>query len=406
MPTPDNAHVPTPRPRFDVIVLGLGGMGSAAAADLAGRGQRVLGLERFTPAHDMGSSHGDSRLIRQSYFEDPAYVPLLLRSYELWKILESATKADLLTLTGGLFFGAPSSRVVAGSLRSARQWDLPHDELDAADIRRRFPTTSPGPDDAGLFEQRGGFVRPEAAVRAHLELAARRGADLRFGERVLGWAAGPGGAGCEVRTTKGTFSAERLVIAPGAWASEVLGSLGLPLTVTRQVLFWFQPRHDAERFDVGRHPVYVHEDATGTQVYGFPGIDGPAGPVKVAFFRLGEVSTPGGLRREVLGEEVDAMRSAADRVLPDLAGDLVRSATCMYTNTPDEHFVVAVHPDHSQVVVGCGFSGHGFKFVPVIGEILGDLSTTGSTRHPIALFDPARATLAPLRKVETPWPAP
>lgn len=193
----------------DIIVLGLGSMGSAAAATLAGRGRRVLGFERFTPAHTHGSGHGDSRVIRQSYFEDPSYVPLLLRAYELWEGLERATGAKLFTQTGGLFFGDPDSTVVAGSLRSARTWDLPHDELTATEIAARFPTARPRRDEIGMFETRAGFVRPEATIAAQLDLAARRGADLRFEEPALTWTATDGGV--SVTTGRGTYTADRLV---------------------------------------------------------------------------------------------------------------------------------------------------------------------------------------------------
>ena len=223
----------------DVIVIGLGGMGSAAAAHLAARGQRVLGLERFGPAHDRGSSHGGSRIIRQSYFEDPAYVPLLLRAYELWRELEADSGADLMTLTGGLYFGRPDSPTVAGSLRSSRQWDLPHELLDAAEIRRRFPTMTPADDEVGLYEADAGLVRPEATVAAHLALAGQRGADLRFDEPVLDWSTTADGV--RVTTAAGTYTAGRLVICPGAWAPELLADLGVPLTVERQVLYWFRP---------------------------------------------------------------------------------------------------------------------------------------------------------------------
>src|SRR5436309_3662357 len=174
---------------FDVILLGLGGMGSAAAYQLAARGQRVLGLERHRPAHDQGSSHGQSRVIRQAYYEDPAYVPLLLRAYELWRQLESDSGKELLTITGGLMLGAPDSAVVAGSLRSAKQHGLPHELLDAREIRKRFPQFNPGSDAVALYEKNAGGVRPEEAVRAHLELAARRGATLEFETEVTDWEA-------------------------------------------------------------------------------------------------------------------------------------------------------------------------------------------------------------------------
>ena len=370
----------------DVIVIGLGGMGSAAAAHLAARGQRVLGLERFGPAHDRGSSHCSSRVIRQSYYEDPAYVPLLLRAYELWDELG----ADLITRTGGVYLGRPDSSVVAGSLRAAREWDLPHEVLDAAEIRRRFPTLRPDDDEVALYERAAGFVRPELTVSAHLMLAGGRGAELRFDEPALDWSETPDG-GVRVTTAAGSYTAGRLVICPGAWAPELLSDLELPLTVERQVMHWFQPTGGVGPFL--DHPVYIHEAADGTQIYGFPAIDGPDGGAKVAFFRRGSVTTPETIDRVVHPDEVAAITEHLRGVLPTLPGRHVSALTCMYTTTPDHHFVIAAHPEHAQVTVACGFSGHGFKFVPVVGEILADLAIDGSTRHPIGLFDPRRPAL-------------
>ena len=378
---------------YDVVVLGLGGMGSAAAAHLAARGQRVLGLERFGPAHDRGSSHGGSRIIRQSYFEDPAYVPLLLRAYELWHALARDSGADVLRSTGGLYFGTADSGVVAGSLRSAREWDLPHEVLDAGAIRRRFPTLAPRDDEVGLYEEAAGFVRPEATVSAHLALAARSGAELRFGEPVESWTATPGG-GVRVTTAAGSHEAGRLVVCPGAWAPSVLADLGVPLVVERQVQYWFQPDGGVGPYAPDRHPIYIHEAADGMQVYGFPAIDGPDGGAKVAFFRRGSiVADPAGLDRAVSPDDVAVMAGYLRTLLPTLPGRFLRADPCMYTTTADEHFVIARHPLHEQVAVACGFSGHGFKFVPVVGEILADLAIDGSTRHPIGLFDPRRPGL-------------
>jgi sarcosine oxidase len=371
---------------YDVIVVGLGGMGSATVRNLAARGVRVLGLERFQPAHDRGSSHGDSRIIRQSYFEDPAYVPLLLRAYELWQEAEKDSGADLLTLTGGLYLGPPESTTFAGSLRAAQEWDLPHDVLDAAGVRERFPTFSPAAGEVAVFEERAGFVRPERTVATHLDLAARDGADLRFGRQVLSWDAT--GDGVRVRTADGEHTAGSLVISPGAWAPTLLAGLGLPLRVERQVQYWFAPPGGAGPYE--RQPVYVAEQAGGAQIYGFPAIDGPDGGVKVAFFRRGRDTDPDALDRVVTDAEVDEMRARVADTLPGLVGPVVKTVPCMYTTTPDEHFVIATHPEHENVTVACGFSGHGFKFVPVVGEVLADLATTGTTSHPIALFDARR----------------
>jgi sarcosine oxidase len=371
---------------YDVIIIGLGGMGSAAAYHLARRGQRVLGLEKFTPAHDKGSSHGGSRIIRQSYFEDPAYVPLLLRAYELWEGLAQDSGQEVYRITGGLFLGPPDCLTVAGSLRASRQWSLPHEVLDAAQIRSRFPNFTPQPGDVGLYEAKAGFARPEMTVAAHLDLAAREGATLRFGEEVLEWS--ESATGVTVTTGAGTYTAGQLVICPGAWAPQLLAELGIPITVERQVLYWLDPVGGTAPFE--DQPIFINENAHGMQIYGFPAIDGPDGGVKVAFFRKGQECTPDTIDRVVHPEEISAMRDRVTELLPALAGDCVHSATCMYSNTSDEHFVITRHPDYANVTVACGFSGHGFKFVPVVGEIVADLATTGTTAHPIALFDPQR----------------
>jgi sarcosine oxidase len=371
---------------FDVIVVGLGGMGSAAARHLAARGSRVLGLERFTPAHDRGSSHGGSRIIRQSYFEDPAYVPLLLRTYELWEQAERDSGADLLTLTGGLYLGPEDGVTFAGSLRAAREWDLPHEVLDGDGVRARFPTFTPAPGEVAVYEKRAGFVRPEASVLTHLDLAVRAGADLRFDEQVLAWEAD--GDGVRVRTGRGEFTAGHLVLCPGAWAPRLLADLGVRLRVERRVQHWFTPVGGVGPFV--DHPVYVAEQHGSDQIYGFPAIDGPDGGVKVAFFARGGETDPDRLRRAVTLDEIDEIRARLRDTLPALAGEPLIQIACMYTITPDEHFVVAQHPAYEHVTVACGFSGHGFKFVPVIGEILADLALDGATRHPIALFDPRR----------------
>jgi sarcosine oxidase len=371
---------------YDVIVAGLGGMGSAAAYHLAQRGHRVLGLERFGPAHDRGSSHGGSRIIRQAYFEDPAYVPLLLRGYELWERLERDSGRELLTVTGGLMLGRPESRTVAGSRESAERWELPHEMLTAAQTRSRFPTLTPGDEEVALYEERAGFVRPELTVTAHLELAGKYGAELRFNEPVLSWSESADGSGVRVVTAEGEYTAGELVICPGAWAPELLAGLGVPFTVERQIQYWWEPHGGTAPFAPDRHPVYVWEDAAGVQIYGFPASDGPSGGAKVAFFRKGVECTPESIDRTVHEHESAAMREHLADHLPSLPGRLLKAVTCMYTTTPDEHFVIARHPDRQRVTVACGFSGHGFKFVPVVGEILADLATEGTTRHPIGLF--------------------
>jgi len=374
---------------YDVIVIGLGGMGSAAAYQLAKRGKRVLGLERFTPAHDQGSSHGKSRVIRQAYFEDPIYVPLLLRAYELWEEIERESGAELLTITGGLMIGSPTSAVVSGATRSAREHGLPHELLNAAEIRRRFPPFAPNDDEVALYEARAGFLHPEESVRAHLQVAARYGAELHFEEPVERWEATATG-GVRVTTARGVYEAARAVLAPGAWAPRLMADLQLPLTVERQLLCWFEPPAGREPFAVGRFPIYIWEDAEGDQIYGFPAQDGAPGGVKVAFFYRGDITDPDNVRRSVAPEEVEQLRTVLTRRIPSLAGPLVATATCLYTLTPDHHFVLAPHPDLPQLIIASPCSGHGYKFASVVGEILADLAIDGATRHPIGRFDPAR----------------
>ena len=373
---------------YDVIVLGLGGMGSAALWHLAARGVRVLGLERFTPPHDHGSSHGQSRIIRQAYYEDPAYVPLLFRAYELWDDLERATGRRLLLPTGGVFIGPPDADLIAGSLRSAREHSLPHQVLSAAEIRQRWPVLHADPSEIGVFEDRSGVLLVEECVRAHVDAALRRGAEAHFEEPVLRWSARPGGDGVVVETKQGRYEAARLVIAGGAWNPGLLGDLGLPFRVERQVLYWFDPGPQRALFALGRLPIWAWEHPDITFFYGFPDLGAPG--VKAAFHHGGETTSADQIRRTVSAEETAAFRAVLRRFVPALDVPPTQAATCMYTNTPDDHFVIGLHPQYPQVALAAGFSGHGFKFCAVVGEVLADLARSGSTRHPIGLFAPTR----------------
>lgn len=380
----------------DVIVLGLGSMGASAARELAGRGQRVIGLERFGPAHDRGSAHGGSRIVRQSYFEGEAYVPLLRRAYDGWRTLEEQSGSELLTLCGGIYIGDPDSVVFAGARSAAEQHHLAHEVLDADSIRARFPTLDPADHALGLYEAAAGFVRPEAAVLANLSLARRSGAELRFGEGVRSWTSTPGG-GVEVTTGADRYGADRLVISAGAWAPELLAAYEFPIRVERQVMYWFEPEISPElpyeRWASPEHPVYIEETDGNREFYGFPMTDGPDGGIKCAFFNTGVQTTPDGIDRVVHAGEVEEVRARARQLLPRVTGPLLAARTCLYATTPDAAFVIGLLPDRPQVAIACGFSGHGFKFVPVVGEILADLVTSGRTAHAIGLFDLQRPAL-------------
>ncbi|SEQ59785.1 N-methyl-L-tryptophan oxidase [Microlunatus flavus] len=377
----------------DVIVAGLGSMGSAAAHQLAARGLSVLGLERFWPAHDQGSGHGETRIVRQSYFEGPAYVPLLRRAYEGWHQLQEDSGRDLLTLCGGLYVGDPDSKIFAGAKRSAEAYGLAHEVLDADAIRARFPAMDPAEHALGLFEENAGFVRPEETILANLDLAARHGAELRYDEPVRSWRATPGG-GVEVTTDQGTYGADRLVVAAGAWAPRLLTDLGLALRVERQVVCWFTPDFSTVSYEHWRDlPVYIEETDHNRDIYGFPMVDGPAGGLKLAFFNTFAQADPDAVDRTTTEVETEATRARARQLFPHLTGPLVKAMTCLYTTSPDRDFVVGPLPEHPQVVVASVCSGHGFKFVPVMGEILADLTIDGRTPHDITLFDPTRPSL-------------
>jgi sarcosine oxidase len=366
---------------YDVIILGLGGMGGAAAFELARRGRKVLGLEQFGLVHDRGSSHGLTRIIRKAYFEHPDYVPLLRRAYERWYELEQRLGVHLFTECGCLSIGKPDSELVAGVRQAAEQHHLPVENLDPMQLRQRFPAFQFDDAYVGVLERDAGYLNVEACVQAHLDAARALGADLRGEEPALSWEVA--GKGVTVRTAHGSYAADKLVITAGAWAAPVLHDLGLPLQVRRQVLLWFATSNPGLfRRDV--FPVYMAETPEGF-FYGFPMID-PLGH-KVARHDIGEpVSDPAGVDRTIRPtDEVDC-RAFLKAHIPAARGPVQHGKVCLYTMTPDQHFVIDVHPAHPQVAFAAGFSGHGFKFASAVGEILADLAETGKTPLPIAMF--------------------
>ncbi len=369
---------------YDAIVVGLGGMGSATAYHLARRGQRVLGLEAHERLHKLGSSHGRSRIIREAYFEAPQYVPLVRRSYELWRELEAESGRRLLRITGGINIGPPGGALVTGALASVREHSIPHEYLDASEIVSRFPALDPPEDFAAVYEPTAGALDPEACVSAHLDLAASLGAELRFDEPVAEWCAD--GSGVRVRTALSEYRAISLVLAPGPWAGRLLADLRLPLRVVRKVVAHFEPEHP-ELLAPPACPVFLWEVPEGVY-YGLPHLEGQG--VKFGRHDGGEECFPEAVRREVEDAEVEELRRVLRRYVPGAAGRELERLTCLYTMTPDEHFVVDHHPEHEQVVFCCGFSGHGFKFSCVVGEALADLITSGRTGHPIGFLSVAR----------------
>jgi sarcosine oxidase len=374
---------------YDVIVLGLGGMGSAAARHLAQRGASVLGLEQFGAAHALGASHGDSRIVRKAYFEHPDYVPLLQRTYELWDELGAATGEQLFIRTGGLMIGAADSAVVAGTFASVARWNLAHEVLDAAQMHQRFPQFRLHADELAVLEANAGYVRPEDAVRAHLDLARRDGADLRFQTPATGWRLD--GDGVVVDFSGGQARARSLVLAAGAWTGPLADGLDVPLRVVRRVMHFLRPPERPAEFDAARFPVYIFQTAPGDVIYGAPVVGDPAAGVKVGFHYRGGAADPNTIDRAVSAAEREEMRTLLAERIPGLAGEHVDAKVCMYTLTPDEHFVIDLLPGSGgRVAIACGFSGHGFKFTPVVGEVLADLALTGATEQPIGFLRATR----------------
>jgi sarcosine oxidase len=389
---------------YDAIVVGLGTHGSAAAAELARRGAKVLGIERFARGHDLGSFVGRSRVIRLAYFEHPSYVPLLRRAWDRWLDLEretgvppagpsggdSGSQERLLFRTGGLYAGPAASAIVEGSRRSAREHGLAHELLATDDLRRRFPWLRVDDGWSGLFEEQAGYVVPERCIAAHLAVAERHGAELRFEDGADDWY--PDGSGFGVRTSGGrTERAERLVLTAGAWLPYFLPDLALPLSVERVPLFWLEP---ARPQGLERIPIYICETADGS-FYGFPYLADQG--LKVARHGTGDALRPRAdrseadkLDRSVRPGEEARVRAFVRRYLPEGDGPLRDAKVCMYTKTPDEHFIVDRHPGWPGVVFASACSGHGFKFASVMGEILADLAQGGRTALPIGFLSAAR----------------
>lgn len=358
---------------YDVAVLGLGAMGSAAAYELSRRGLKVVGFDRFVPPHTMGSTHGESRIIREAYWEDPAYVPCVRRAYELWWRLEGVTGRKMLQTTGGLFMGDPDAGpdgLVPGARRAAREHDIPTTDHTAAEIRKTFPQFRPADGMEGVYETRAGVLNPEKCVEAHLAYAQRYRADIRFEEQVLSWDTGAAG-GVRVHTDKGSYDARRIVIAGGPWSVRLLSDLDVPLSVERQVQAWFTPAAHADRFSLEHCPLYAFEPGSGRLFYGFPDLG--AG-VKVAIHHEGDTVDPETVDRDVGDDDIARLRTLLAEYVPPLDTAPDRASVCLYTNTPDHRFVVDHHPDDDRIIIAAGFSGHGFKFASWVGEALADLA--------------------------------
>jgi sarcosine oxidase len=366
-------------PTYDVIVAGLGAMGSAACWQLARRGRRVLGFDRFDIPHGMGSSGGINRIIRLAYFEHPSYVPLLRRAYIRWRETEQASGDDLLFVTGGIDAGAETGPVVQGSVSSCREHGLAHEVLSAGDIARRFPGWQLPAGMVGVLQPDAGFIASERAISAQVRLAIHAGADLRAREALLSWDISATGT-VRVVTDRGSYEAERLILATGAWIADHVPALAGLAIPERQVLGWLRPSRP-DLFSPDRFPVGIVEAEPGP-VYVFPEWGVPGFKIGV-YHHLKETGHADALSREARAEDEALLREAARRYFPAADGPALSLRACLFTNLPDGHFVIDTLPDTPQVVVASPCSGHGFKFASVIGEILADIAT--GTRPPFDL---------------------
>ena len=377
---------------FDTIVAGLGAAGSATTYQLAKRGARVLGIDRFSPPHAHGSSHGETRITRLAIGEGAHYTPLAMRSHEIWREIEQATDRELLVQTGGLIISGQTSTAAMhvrgffdNTVLAARKHAIPHELLDASAIRRRFPAFNVRDGDVGYYEPSAGYLRPEACVDAQLLLAENHGAELKRNETILGFENQP--EGVLVHTSTDTYRARTVVLSVGPWLPAFLDPSHVHLfKVTRQVLFWFEPRAALEIFQAPRFPVYIWEPQNATQaVYGFPALDGDG--VKIASGAYGSPVTPEDANREVSAGEIDTMyREVVQPQFPNLSATCAKAVTCLYTVTPDAGFVIDRSTHNPNVLIVSACSGHGFKHSAAIGEAIAELILNGRSRFDLSPF--------------------
>ncbi|HXB93589.1 MAG TPA: N-methyl-L-tryptophan oxidase [Puia sp.] len=380
---------------FDVLVIGLGAHGSAALYHLSKTGKKVAGIDRFTPPHVHGSSHGGSRIIRQAYHEGSFYVPLVRAAYPLWEALQRESDKTLLIKTGGLLLGTEDSATLKGARTSAQTFGIEYEDLDAAQIRRRFPAFRAADDTIGVSEKEAGILFPETCIQSWLAGAAANNAELHYNERVT--AILPRNNEVEVTTDRARYTAGKVIVSAGAWLSTLLPELDLPLTVERQVMCWFDDRGGQTSFLPANMPVYLWEYDPGRLIYGIPQLEDG---IKIAFHHAGRQIQPDDLHHDVTEGGISAIREVTEAEI-SAARDIARryltmdpifrsSSVCMYTNTPDEHFLLDTHPHCNDILIASPCSGHGFKFSSVIGKILSDLATDQPVAFDLTPFAFAR----------------
>ena len=385
--------------KFDTIVVGLGAMGSAALYQLAKRGNKVLGLDRFSPPHADGSSHGESRIIRQAIGEGEEYVPLVLRSYELWREIENETGKKLLAITGGLTLESQNSEAVMHgrpdfldqAIRCAEKFDIRHEILETAEIRKRYPQFAVS-DERAYFEYETGFLRPELCIEGQLQLARKHGAVVQTDETVVS-AGSHADSGVTVKTSRGAYSAEKVIIAAGPWIGRFLPPAYAQLfKVHRQVMYWFDIREDCRSaFAPPGFPIFIWIFAKGGEFgfYGFPTLDGQT--IKIATEQFTATTDPDRAQRAVSKEEEQSMyRDYLQGRLQGISDRCGTAASCLYTTTPDSNFVIDVHPENDRIIIASPCSGHGFKHSAAIGEALAEQVIDGKSKIDMSSFSMKR----------------
>ncbi len=368
---------------YDVMIIGLGAMGSAAAYHLAPH-CKVLGLDAYYIGHDFGSSHGQTRIIRQAYFESPAYVKLVQRSYKLWRDLEEESNSSLMKIVGCLNIGFPDTAIVTDALASVKEHDLQYEYLNSREINSYFSCFNLPDEAVAVYEPTAGFLHPEDCINAHLEGAQKRGAVLHFREPVLNWSVE--GGEVSVKTAHGDYVARKLIMATGAWSGQLLADLNLPLSVMRVYNVFFDPQNPLP-YSPENCPVYIWDFGEGIY-YGIPVLPGQG--MKFGRHDTGKYCSPYTVKRYVKPREIEALTEEIERYMPGSATNIRSSKICMYTMTPDKHFIVDFHPEYPEVLIAAGFSGHGFKFSSALGEVLKDLALTGQTDQDIGFLSANR----------------
>ncbi|MEM1135436.1 MAG: N-methyl-L-tryptophan oxidase [Bacteroidota bacterium] len=383
------------RKTFDVIVIGLGAMGSATLYQLAEKGKRVLGIDQYEPPHQFGSTHGESRIIRQAYYEGKEYIPILKSAYELWRKVERDSGDQFFEITGALMMGDRKNSIVERSEISAKAYDLPYEILDYKEIITKFPQFKPKPNTWALLDKLAGYVKPENAVKNQLTIAKKLGAQLGLNELVEFWDAENYQQGIRVKTNRGDYFTEKLIVTTGSWAKGMIEELGITIKPERIVQFWMQPKQYGASFALGKFPIFLWNVEKNLDIYAFPMLGEKTKGCKVAFYPhanhpFREFCTANNIDREVHPKDTEQMKLYLEEYVPDLNGVCTATSICMHTESPDLHAIIDIHPDYPQVSFACGFSGHGFKFSNVVGKILSELALNETPSFDLSLFSANR----------------